>query len=45
VIRQFGRFPYRNDALQRATSVHERAYLEAGGYSSTLRDLQAEKAA
>jgi len=45
VIRQFGRFPYRNDALGRATSMHEVAYLEAGGYSATLRDLQADKAA
>jgi uncharacterized protein (DUF924 family) len=45
VIRQFGRFPYRNDALQRATSLHEHVYLEGGGYSSTFRDLQADKAA
>ena len=45
VIRQFGRFPYRNDALQRATSVHEHVYLGGGGYSSTVRDLQADKAA
>ena len=45
VIRQFGRFPYRNDALGRATSIHEVAHLEAGGYSAILRDLQADKAA
>ena len=45
VIRQFGRFPYRNDALGRATSMHEVAYLEAGGYPTTLRDLQTDKAA
>lgn len=34
VIRQFGRFPYRNDALGRASSSGERTYLEAGGYSA-----------
>lgn len=32
VIRQFGRFPYRNDALGRETTPAEAAFLEAGGY-------------
>ncbi|MGK0266641.1 MAG: hypothetical protein ACI82N_000889 [Maricaulis sp.] len=33
VIRQFGRFPYRNEALQRETTPEEAAYLEHGGYA------------
>lgn len=32
VIRQFGRFPYRNAALGRETTQAEAAFLEAGGY-------------
>ena len=45
VIRQFGRFPYRNDVLGRKSSTQEAAYLAAGGYGSTLRGLQADIAA
>jgi uncharacterized protein (DUF924 family) len=45
VIRQFGRFPYRNTALARAGTSLEDAYVENGGYGSTLRDLQAKAAA
>jgi len=41
VIRQFGRFPYRNEALERSTTEHEAAYVSQGGYGSTVRDLQA----
>ncbi|EEE38611.1 hypothetical protein RKLH11_2454 [Rhodobacteraceae bacterium KLH11] len=41
VIRKFGRFPYRNDALERATTEHEAAYVSSGGYGSTVRELQA----
>ncbi len=40
VIRRFGRFPYRNDALDRKTTARERTYLKAGGYSSTVRELR-----
>lgn len=40
VIRKFGRFPYRNDALARAGTAHEKAYVESGGYGSTVRALQ-----
>jgi uncharacterized protein (DUF924 family) len=40
VIRQFGRFPYRNEALARAPTTPERSYIAAGGYGSTLRALQ-----
>ena len=41
VIRQFGRFPYRNAALSRTETEGEAAYLEQGGYGSTVRELQA----
>ena len=37
VIRQFGRFPYRNEALSRPNTVAERAYLANGGYLFTLQ--------
>ncbi|NHQ72955.1 DUF924 domain-containing protein [Roseovarius gahaiensis] len=41
VIRKFGRFPYRNTALARATTAAEQTYVDNGGYGSTLRKLQA----
>lgn len=41
VIRRFGRFPYRNDALSRTGTEVEKAYIADGGYGSTLRQLQA----
>jgi len=44
VIRKFGRFPYRNQALARETTERETAYLQAGGYSSTLQSIQALQA-
>lgn len=45
VIRKFGRFPYRNTALARATTAAEQAYIDNGGYTTTLRRLQQETAA
>jgi uncharacterized protein (DUF924 family) len=39
VIRQFGRFPYRNTALERETTPLETAFLNAGGYGMTLAQL------
>ena len=45
VIRKFGRFPYRNEALGRETPPAEVEYLEKGGYGATVRELQAEEAA
>jgi uncharacterized protein (DUF924 family) len=45
VIRLFGRFPYRNEALERRSTVAEQSYLNEGGYGATLRGLQAEHAA
>lgn len=44
VIREFGRFPYRNEALGRKSSPQEAAYIAAGGYAHTLRGLQPQAA-
>jgi len=43
VIRQFGRFPYRNAALGRTTTVAEAAWMEQGGYALALKAVD-EKA-
>ncbi|MCM2562177.1 DUF924 domain-containing protein [Lutimaribacter sp. EGI FJ00015] len=40
VIREFGRFPYRSAALSRPTTPPEDAYLAAGGYGHTVRQMQ-----
>lgn len=40
VIRKFGRFPFRNEALERKTLEPELAFLEKGGYGATVRELQ-----
>lgn len=45
VIRQFGRFPTRNDQLGRATTKPEQDFLVRGGYGQIVRELQAAKAA
>ncbi|MFY9237617.1 MAG: DUF924 family protein [Roseovarius sp.] len=45
VIRQFGRFPYRNASLARASSAPELGFMEAGGYGYTLRSLEQVDAA
>lgn len=39
VIRQFGRFPYRNDALGRKTTKAEAAWMKDGGYRLALRSV------
>jgi uncharacterized protein (DUF924 family) len=41
VIRRFGRFPYRNDALSRETTEAEAAFMAAGGYGSVVEALKA----
>ncbi len=41
VIREFGRFPYRNAALDRHSSANELEYISQGGYGRTVRELQA----
>jgi len=40
VIRDFGRFPYRNGALGRKTTPAEQAFLDAGGYGAAIRAVQ-----
>ncbi|KEJ90233.1 DUF924 family protein [Sulfitobacter donghicola] len=45
VIRQFGRFPYRNAALGRLETRAEKNYAAQGGYGFTLRQLQMDLAA
>lgn len=44
VIRMFGRFPYRNAALARATTGAEGAYLSSGGYGETVRMMEQKRA-
>lgn len=41
VIDRFGRFPYRNAALERDTSADEAAFLAEGGYGVALRAIDA----
>ena len=41
VIRTFGRFPYRNEALERHSTASEAAYLSKGGYGETVRSVEA----
>lgn len=40
VIRRYGRFPTRNEALDRALSSPESAYLESGGYGAVVRSIK-----
>ncbi|MEM6593283.1 MAG: DUF924 family protein [Pseudomonadota bacterium] len=40
VIRKFGRFPFRNEALARKTSAPEEDFLKNGGYGATFRELK-----
>lgn len=40
IIRKFGRFPYRNDALDRRATSSEQAFMSGGGYGETLQELQ-----
>ncbi len=42
VIRRFGRFPYRNAALGRATTPAEQDFLDAGGYAEALREVRGQ---
>lgn len=41
VIRKFGRFPFRNDALSRRATAQETEFMEDGGYGATVRALSA----
>lgn len=40
VIRRFRRFPFRNEALGRASTPDERAFLSEGGYGAIVQALQ-----
>ncbi|SMY07911.1 DUF924 family protein [Flavimaricola marinus] len=44
IIRMFGRFPFRNAALDRANTALEQEWLDAGGYGAAYRALEAEAA-
>ena len=39
VIRRFGRFPYRNPHLGRATTPEEAAFIDAGGYKAAFAEV------
>ena len=41
VIRQFGRFPTRNEALQRCSTAPEATYVDQGGYRKALELVSA----
>ena len=41
VIRQFGRFPFRNDALERRATEPETTFIKGGGYGATVEALSA----
>ena len=41
VIRRYGRFPYRNAALQREPTTHEADFDAAGGYGAVVREMRA----
>ncbi|MDA7425983.1 DUF924 family protein [Thalassococcus lentus] len=45
VIRRFGRFPTRNEALSRIHRDDERQFFEMGGYGEVLRGLEQTEAA
>ncbi len=42
IIRRFGRFPFRNEALGRHPTAGETEFMENGGYVSVLRELEPE---
>ncbi|SFG20894.1 Uncharacterized conserved protein, DUF924 family [Palleronia marisminoris] len=44
VIRRFGRFPYRNEALSRKTKPAEADFLADGGYGAVVRETRAAAA-
>lgn len=43
IIARFGRFPFRNAALGRASTDEEVAFMEKGGYAAIVRELQADE--
>jgi uncharacterized protein (DUF924 family) len=45
IIRRYGRFPTRNEALGRLSSVEEQAYLDKGGYGALVTALKSQASA
>ena len=45
IIRRYGRFPTRNEALGRENNPGECAYLENGGYGAVVEEMRAAKQA
>jgi uncharacterized protein (DUF924 family) len=45
IIRRFGRFPYRNEALGRVSTPDEQAFFDAGGYGAILKQLDGSQPA
>ncbi len=45
IIRRYGRFPFRNEALGRTSSAGEVDFMTGGGYKEILREVQATEAA
>lgn len=45
VIREFGRFPFRNAALDRTSTRAEASFISAGGYGGIVRRIQEKVAA
>ncbi len=45
IIRQFGRFPFRNAAMRRENTTPEAQFLEAGGYATVIETLKAKQVA
>ncbi|MGZ2257644.1 DUF924 family protein [Roseobacter sp. A03A-229] len=45
VIRAYGRFPFRNDALARTPTAAEVEFTASGGYGAIVRNLELAKAA
>jgi len=43
IIRRYGRFPFRNEALGRSNTPAEAEFLASGGYGQIVRELQSEE--
>ncbi|MGR3501470.1 DUF924 family protein [Pseudaestuariivita sp.] len=44
IIRQFGRFPFRNAALGRRSTLSEQRFMDGGAYGAIVRDLDKQAA-
>ena len=43
VINEFGRFPYRNEVLNRENTARESAWMEAGGYMEAVKLIESQE--